>query len=58
MKCNLCPRACNVDRGGGARGYCGESDIVRVARTSLHRWEEPCITGKYGSGTVFFRVVL
>ena len=54
MKCNLCPRACNVDRSGGARGYCGESDIVRVARTSLHRWEEPCITGKYGSGTVFF----
>lgn len=54
MKCNLCPRACNVDRGGGARGYCGESDIVRVARTSLHQWEEPCITGKYGSGTVFF----
>lgn len=54
MKCNLCPRACNVDRGSGARGYCGESDIVRVARTSLHRWEEPCITGKYGSGTVFF----
>lgn len=54
MKCNLCPRACNVDRSGGARGYCGESDIVRVARTSLHQWEEPCITGKYGSGTVFF----
>lgn len=54
MKCNLCPRACNVDRSGGALGYCGESDIVRVARTSLHRWEEPCITGKYGSGTVFF----
>ncbi len=54
MKCNLCPRACNVDRGSGARGYCGESDIIRVARTSLHQWEEPCITGKDGSGTVFF----
>lgn len=54
MKCDFCPRACNVDRSGGARGYCGESDIVRVARISLHQWEEPCITGKYGSGTVFF----
>lgn len=54
MKCNLCPRACNADRGNGKIGYCGETLQVRVARTSLHQWEEPCITGKYGSGTVFF----
>lgn len=54
MKCNLCPRACNVDRANGEHGFCGESNKVRVARTSLHQWEEPCITGEYGSGTVFF----
>lgn len=54
MKCNICPRACNVDRNGGIVGYCGETSQIRVARTSLHQWEEPCITGKYGSGTVFF----
>lgn len=54
MKCNLCPRECNVDRENGKIGYCGESTQIRVARTSLHRWEEPCITGEYGSGTVFF----
>lgn len=54
MKCNLCPRACNADRENGKIGYCGETLQVRVARTSLHQWEEPCITGEYGSGTVFF----
>lgn len=54
MKCNICPRGCNVDRNGGTIGYCGETTQIRVARTSLHQWEEPCITGKYGSGTVFF----
>ena len=54
MKCNLCPRTCNADRENGKIGYCGETLQVRVARTSLHQWEEPCITGKYGSGTVFF----
>lgn len=54
MKCNLCPRECNVDRDNGKIGYCGESGTIRVARTSLHQWEEPCITGEHGSGTVFF----
>ena len=54
MKCTICPRACNVDRSNGKIGYCGESATIRVARTSLHQWEEPCITGEYGSGTVFF----
>jgi len=52
--CNLCPRKCGADRENGKKGYCGESDTLRVARTSLHQWEEPCITGRYGSGTVFF----
>ncbi len=54
MKCKVCPRACNVDRDDEKTGYCGETSQIRVARTSLHRWEEPCITGQYGSGTVFF----
>ena len=54
MKCNLCPRACNADRDNGRIGYCGESTQIRVAKTSLHQWEEPCITGEHGSGTVFF----
>jgi putative pyruvate formate lyase activating enzyme len=53
-KCNLCPRKCNVDRTDNKRGFCGETDTVRVARASLHMWEEPCISGKEGSGTVFF----
>ncbi len=52
--CTLCPRRCGVDRYSGKTGYCGESHIIRIARTSLHQWEEPCITGEYGSGTVFF----
>lgn len=52
--CVLCPRRCSVDRSKGKKGYCGESESIRVARTSLHQWEEPCITGEYGSGTVFF----
>ena len=54
MKCTICPRACDVDRKSGKIGYCGETSQIRVARTSLHQWEEPCITGEYGSGTVFF----
>lgn len=53
-RCILCPRKCGVDRSSGKTGYCGESNTIRVARTSLHQWEEPCITGEYGSGTVFF----
>lgn len=53
MKCMLCPRQCGIDRDSG-RGYCGESERVRVARASLHMWEEPCISGKTGSGAVFF----
>ncbi len=52
--CNLCPRNCKVNREMGERGVCGEGDIVRVARASLHMWEEPPISGEHGSGTVFF----
>lgn len=51
--CTLCPRGCRVDR-RKARGFCGQSDAVRVARYQKHMWEEPCISGSRGSGTVFF----
>ncbi len=53
MKCNLCPRNCNIDR-SQQKGYCGQTDKIKVARASLHMWEEPCISGDRGSGTVFF----
>lgn len=52
--CNLCPRNCNVDRASGKTGYCGQSNKIYAARAALHMWEEPCISGKEGSGTVFF----
>lgn len=51
--CTLCPRLCCVDR-TVSRGFCGESDKIRIARAALHFWEEPCISGTRGSGTVFF----
>lgn len=52
--CNLCPRDCKVNRELGEKGACGEGYKVRVARASLHMWEEPIISGERGSGTVFF----
>ncbi len=52
--CNLCPRMCSVDRTSGQKGFCGGGNLVRVARAALHYWEEPCISGESGSGTVFF----
>lgn len=51
--CNLCPRACGVDRGEKS-GFCGVSDTIRVARAAPHYWEEPPISGEKGSGAVFF----
>ena len=53
-KCTLCPRQCGADRSAGKKGVCGESDKVRLSRAALHFWEEPCISGEKGSGTVFF----
>lgn len=52
-KCNICPRKCNADRENG-KGFCGAGNKVIVARASLHKWEEPCISYKNGAGTVFF----
>lgn len=54
MGCRLCPRECNADRENGQKGCCGENASLRVARAALHMWEEPCISGRTGSGTVFF----
>ncbi len=51
--CTLCPRRCGVDR-NEKRGFCGQGTLPRVARAALHFWEEPCISGVRGSGTVFF----
>lgn len=52
--CNLCPRACGVDRAAGGQGTCGADDRLVVARAALHFWEEPPISGRAGSGAVFF----
>ena len=57
MKCNQCPRKCNKERREGdtaSYGYCKVSVRPKVARAALHFWEEPCISGEEGSGTVFF----
>jgi len=52
--CNICPRRCGVDRTNGKLGICGMNDELYIARAALHFWEEPCISGENGSGTVFF----
>lgn len=51
--CNSCPRKCNIDR-EEKTGMCGAPSEYKVARAALHFWEEPCISGERGSGTVFF----
>lgn len=52
--CLLCPRKCGINRSTGQTGVCGVSSEIKVARAALHYWEEPCISGKKGSGAVFF----
>ncbi len=52
--CNICPRECGIDRNNGKTGFCRTKNEILVARASLHHWEEPCISGTKGSGTVFF----
>lgn len=52
--CNLCPRNCNVNRNNNEIGYCGASNQMVIAKAYLHMWEEPCISGSVGSGTIFF----
>ncbi len=53
MICSICPRKCNIDRQLKS-GFCGAGDCITVARAAPHLWEEPCISGENGSGTVFF----
>ena len=53
-ECTLCPRKCGVDRSDGNVGYCRTTADLTVSRAALHQWEEPVISGKNGSGTVFF----
>ena len=53
-ECSLCPRECGVNRLNGRKGFCGQTASLKVARAALHMWEEPCISGTNGSGTVFF----
>lgn len=54
MGCDYCPRHCDIDREKGERGFCGESAQIMAGRAALYAWEEPCISGKRGSGAVFF----
>ncbi|ADQ45636.1 Radical SAM domain protein [Caldicellulosiruptor kronotskyensis 2002] len=52
--CRICPRECGVNRIEGESGFCKIAGGIKVAKAFLHFWEEPCISGKNGSGTVFF----
>lgn len=53
-ECKLCPRKCKVNRLEGKEGFCKSGSKVKISRADLHYWEEPCISGHKGSGTVFF----
>ena len=54
-RCRLCPRFCGADRLSGHKGFCGAAgEEIEISRAALHMWEEPCISGSRGSGTVFF----
>ena len=52
--CNLCPRKCYVNRSAGETGYCGCPATALVAKTMIHKWEEPALAGSGGSGAIFF----
>ncbi|MBQ5885830.1 MAG: radical SAM protein [Clostridia bacterium] len=52
--CRMCPRKCGADRTSGISGVCKTDDNIYISRAAPHFWEEPCISGKNGSGTVFF----
>ena len=52
-KCQLCSRRCGIDRTKNI-GFCGSSDKIKIALVSLHKWEEPCLVGENGAGTIFF----
>ena len=54
VNCNLCPRQCGADRTRGEKGFCRCPDTALVAKTMLHKWEEPVLAGEGGSGAIFF----
>ena len=54
VNCQLCPRRCGADRAAGETGYCGCPDTAMVAKTMIHKWEEPALAGNGGSGAIFF----
>ena len=54
MICNICPRHCGVDRQSDRLGFCRVPSTFLIAKSMLHQWEEPCISGKNGAGTIFF----
>ena len=54
VNCKLCPRQCGVDRTAGQKGFCGCPGVALVAKSMLHKWEEPALAGNGGSGAVFF----
>jgi len=54
ISCRLCPRNCGVNRLEGQLGFCNSGKDVKIAKVSLHEWEEPCVSGSKGSGTIFF----
>ena len=54
VNCNLCPRQCGANRSAGEKGFCGCPDTALVAKTMLHKWEEPALAGNGGSGAIFF----
>ena len=54
VNCNLCPRQCGADRTRGEKGFCRCPDTALVAKTMLHKWEEPVLAGNSGSGAIFF----
>ena len=54
VNCELCPRRCGADRTAGQLGYCRCPDTAMVAKTMLHKWEEPALAGSGGSGAIFF----
>lgn len=54
QNCRLCPRECQIDRTDGIVGICGADHQARIGRAAIHHWEEPCISGSKGSGTIFF----
>lgn len=52
--CSICPRHCQVNRNRQERGFCQAGANLKIGRAALHRWEEPCLSGTNGSGTIFF----